>query len=114
MIDSRREFHKRQRAVQKKHVRMARGYVTKLERNGVITQKPDVKAPARGLRVVLFLALLFLAFKSFVLASLGIEDYTLRLAKLETGSTVEQAGAWLMQLEPVSLKLAELVAPLLA
>jgi hypothetical protein len=102
MIDAQRNFYKRERSLRRKHKRMARGYVTKLDKNGVIVQKPDNKVKGFGARMLVLLATCFVVFKAFILANLGSEEYLARLAGLQTGETYQQVGAWLMQIDPVT------------
>ncbi|CUH78713.1 hypothetical protein [Tropicibacter naphthalenivorans] len=114
MENTLQDFRKRQEAVHRKHSRMAKGYVNKLDKTtGVIVQQPDSKTGGIGLRVLVFLGLFFMAFKGFVLAWLGEEAFLGHVAELQTGSTVEQAGAWLMQIDPVTARIAEVITPFL-
>lgn len=107
MIDAQRNFAKRQRAVRRKHVRMARGYVTKIDRNGVIVQKPDNKFKGFSYRLLFLVALCFVGLKGVLLANLGEEEYLARVASLEAGESYHKAGAWLMQADPVTRIIAE-------
>ncbi|EIE51142.1 hypothetical protein [Salipiger aestuarii] len=101
------EFEKRHRAVTAKHRKLADGYVTALNRNGTIEHKPIRRVPVFRLRTVLMALGVFLLFKGFILANLGVEDYESRLGHLATGSAFEQAGAWIMATDPASLWLSE-------
>ena len=114
MENTLRDFRKRQAGIRKKHERMAKGYVNKLNRNGVIEQKPDSKSGSILLRMMVLGAICVFGFKVFLLAGLGTEAYGETLSALETGSAVERAGAWVMQADPVSLQLAEVLAPYLS
>lgn len=107
------QFEKRKKTLRRKHERMARGYRNKLDRNGVILQMPDNKAPGMTLRLLLLVALAFIGFKTFLLAGLGEEDYLSRVAQLESGNGFEQAGAIAMRIDPATALLAERLAPLL-
>ena len=108
-------FEKRQKSIRRKHSRMAKGYVNTLDkRSGLITQKPDSKGTGRGLRLLILVGLAFLAFKGFVLAGLGEDQYLQHVAQLQSGSAFEKAGAWLMQIDPATAMLSDLLAPLLA
>ena len=107
MIDAQRDFQKREKSLRRKHIRMARGYVTKMDKSGVIIQKPDNKVGGFGLRLLVLLAMGLFVFKGFVLAGLGAEEYAARLTDLQSGETVQQVGAWLMQVDPVTGFIAE-------
>ena len=114
MEDTLRNFRKRQMGIRRKHERMARGYVNKLDRNGVIVQKPDNKSGNRLFRSLLLVGLCLLAFKVFLLAGLGTETYLSHVAELQSGSSLERAGAWVMQIDPATSRLAELLTPFLS
>lgn len=103
MRGAQQQFHKRQKSVRRKHIRMANGYVTKLDRNGVIIQKPDNKAGGFGVRLLVLLGICFIAFKILLVTNLGAEEYLARLDALEQGKTYQQVGAWLMGLDPVTV-----------
>ena len=64
--------------------------------------------PFKGL-IYLFLGLA--VFKAIALAQLGGEGYDTRLKKLREGTIIEQAGAWVMHPEPVTLWIAAKVSP---
>lgn len=53
-----------------------------------------------------------IASKAALLISMGGDEYLARVADLQDGSSVERAGAFLMGVDPLTLKLAGLVAPL--
>ena len=50
--------------------------------------------------------------KAVLHANLGSDEYLRRVSDLADGSTVERAGAFLMAADPVTLTVAEWVAPL--
>ncbi|MCT4611175.1 MAG: hypothetical protein OIF55_21400 [Amphritea sp.] len=105
------DFEKRQQAMHRKHARLARGYTTKIDKNtGVITHVPEAQSAGFGLKLLLVILPGFLVFKAFVLAWLGGEAYQQHVQDLALGSEFEQAGAWLMQVDPITAKLAALIA----
>ncbi|MFW2541282.1 hypothetical protein ACN2XU_01475 [Primorskyibacter sp. 2E107] len=107
-------FEKRQKALRRKHKRMAQGYVNKLDReSGLIVQKPDSKSGGFAIRLLFLIVLAFMAFKIFLLAGLGEQKYLSHIQSLSTGSVVEQAGAWLMRIDPVTDRLAPILSPYL-
>ena len=105
-----KSFRKREQAVRRKHIRMSQGYITRIGRNGVIEQVPDRKLGANGLGLLLRLAVVLTAFKVLVLTWLGETVYLETLDALSRGLTHEKAGAWLMQIDPLTRKLVDLVA----
>ncbi len=88
-----------------KHNAMAQGYTTHLRADGLIVVKPQrAYTPRRGSlwkNLIVFLIGAF-AFKCLVLFSLGETTYQARVDSLLEGSQVEQAGAWLMQIDPAT------------
>lgn len=112
MSDAQIEFRKRGHALRKKHLRMARGYHNRLDRNGVILQEPDGQLGAIALRLLSFVIVLFMGFKVMVLTGLGSSAYALNLAHLDQGTIFERIGAWFMQVDPITAGLSALVAPL--
>lgn len=103
MVDAQRNFYKRERSLRRKHTRMARGYVTKIDKNGVIVQTPDSKAGGIGLRIVVMVAFALIGLKVLILSFLGADSYGAHLAVLEASDALPQKlGAWLMQSDPVT------------
>ncbi|NCO21434.1 MAG: hypothetical protein GW905_05380 [Rhodobacterales bacterium] len=66
--------------------------------------------PFRGLSIIF--VLLFGA-KALMLVQDGAQTYGERVSKLGEGGAVEQAGAWVMQADPLTVMLAEYIRPLL-
>lgn len=110
MSDALTNFRKRDAALRKKHMRMARGYRNRLSRNGLIVQEPDSKVGGIGLRLLGFALVVFMGFKVMVLSGLGAEDYNQHVAHLAEGSVYERTGAWLMQIDPVTASLSGLIS----
>lgn len=111
MDQAQQSFHKREQALRRKHIRMSKGYVTRMNRNGVIEQVPDRHFSGIGLRLVLRLALVVMAFKILVYAWLGETQYLSSVATLSQGALYEKAGAWVMQADPVTRAVAEFISP---
>lgn len=107
------EFQNRLREVMRKHRSMANGYTTRMRPDGLIVVKPRRRQSRISVRqVVIFLAA-FILFKSFLIASLGETAYAERVAKLRQGSVVEQAGAFAMEADALSILVAQELRPLL-
>jgi hypothetical protein len=103
-------FDRRLRALARKHDRMTLGITYRIGRDGLITAHPRRRiAPRFPLKSLMGLVLAAFGFKIALFALLGAETYGARLAQLQTGSAVEQAGAWLMQPDPVTLAGAAVV-----
>ncbi|SMX38998.1 hypothetical protein [Maliponia aquimaris] len=104
-------FHRREQALRRKHVRMSQGYVTKLDRNGLIVQVPDNKIGGFGLGLLLRAVLILMVIKVMTLVWLGEPRYQAHVDVLSQGALYERAGAWVMQVDPVTRKLAALLTP---
>ena len=112
MSDGRNEFASRVNKLSRRHTAMARGYTASVRGDGLIVVQPrriQFKMPVRGF--VLLMAA-FMLFKGFMLASLGDQAYYERLSVLQLGSTYEQAGAFVMGIDPVSQLVADLLKPI--
>ena len=113
MAQSQVQFDQRLRRLGRKHRAMSRGYTTRMQPDGLIVAKPH-RAPSRisGRSVLLFLAA-FILFKGFLYANLGPETYNERVNRLQSGTVVEKAGAFVMQADPVSQLVAQKMGPIL-
>lgn len=104
-------FDERLQHLARKHHRIrANGYVGRLTANGLVVMMPRRRGPTFPLRGLIGVALAALAFKAFLLASLGTEQYTARLEALGVGTPLERAGAWVMALDPATHAAADLIA----
>jgi len=113
MVETHAHFAKRLNTLGRKHARMTKGYSTKIDRNGIIVATPkrrSVSFPFKGLAL---LVLGFFAFKAFMLASVGPITYNERLSRLQNGTQIEQAGAFVLGLDPVTVAMADFVGPVM-
>lgn len=111
MRDSQLDFNKRVSVLSRKHADMSRGFSTVMRSDGLIVVKP--RRARRGFPIKGLLALVFgfFMFKAIMLSSLGDITYNERVAKLNQGGLIEQGGAWVMQIDPVTKFLAGFVEP---
>ncbi|MHA6347248.1 hypothetical protein [Roseivivax sp. CAU 1761] len=109
MHDALKNFERRHREVQRKHSRLAQGYVTRLGRNGVIEHHPKRDYTGHAAMPLMILTVTFVALKTMLLTGLGAEAYEGHLATLSDGGAVERMGAWLMQHDPLTGFLAGLL-----
>ncbi len=107
------EFKNRLRRLERKHTAMSRGYDAHMRADGLIVIKPKRSAPAVSGRAVIIFLLAFFVFKGFMLANIGIAGYDERVERLQQGTIVEQAGAWVMQREPLTQFVADKMGPIL-
>ena len=89
------------------------GYVTRVGRDGLLTVTPRRARPSFPLKGLLLLVLGFFLFKAFTLAAVGPVTYNERLSSLTQGSVVEQVGAALLAIDPVTQALADMSGPIL-
>ena len=105
-------FDKRLKEINRRHDKMSNGVVRSVNSDGLIVARPRAyrpRFPLKGLLVVLAIGFLF---KGFLFAYLGEEGYGERVAVLQSGTAIEQAGAWVMQIDPVTRFLAALMGPI--
>jgi len=105
-------FEKRIRRINKRHRKLARGYVAEVNGDGLIVVRPQrrtARFPWKGV-ALMFVALF--AFKGILHAQLGAATFDERVGKLGNGTVVEKAGAWVMQADPVTLWVSSQVTPL--
>lgn len=107
------QFKNRLRRLERKHTAMSKGYQTKLRADGLIVMTPRRSGPRVSGRSVILFLLAFFVFKGFLIANIGVAGYDERVAKLETGNAVEVAGAWVMQVDPLSELIAQKIGPVL-
>ncbi|MGI9370709.1 MAG: hypothetical protein ACR2O2_17920 [Ruegeria sp.] len=101
------EFDQRVSRLNKKHDKLNRGYRATVRSDGLVVMKPLRVRSAIPLKVLVMIVCGFFAFKAFLLSVLGSSGYELRVNSLNEGTPVEQAGAWVMQTDPLSELLAQ-------
>lgn len=99
-------FDKRLKRINRRHDRMAKGAVRVVQPDGLIVTRPRMYRPRFPLKSIVALLLMGFLFKGFMLANLGADAYDARLANLAQGTMMERAGAWAMQLDPVTVAIA--------
>lgn len=113
MVETKEHFVKRLKHLGRKHEKMTRGYVTRVDRNGLLTVKPKRGRGSFPIMGLFLLAGGFFAFKAFMLAAVGPVTYNERLAKLDNGTAIEQAGARVLGIDPVTRALADFAGPVI-
>lgn len=106
-------FDKRMRRISKRHQKLSRGYVTSINHDGLVIARPRRQGFSFPFRGLFFALLLFIAFKGFVLATVGASAYEIRISKLEAGTIAEQAGAYVMKADPATAFVADQLNSLL-
>lgn len=114
MSETTYDFDKRLQKLGKKHARIkANGFVRKLGKDGLITIHARRRGPTFPLRGLIAVFVVAFVFKGFLLASMGEADYAERVAALQSGTMVEKAGAWVMQVDPATHGMASFLQPFL-
>jgi hypothetical protein len=113
MDQGQRNFYQRLRSLDRQHLAMTRGYSTHIRPDGLIVARPRPIRPRLWLKPLLFGAVGFFLFKAFLIAGLGAATFDERLARLDSGTVVERAGAVVMRPDCVSGFLAGHIAPYL-
>lgn len=103
-------FEKRLRGIVRRHRRMQHGVVHRVDRNGLIVARPRIYKPQFPLAGLLMLVATWFVFKSILLAHMGEVTFAERVEALSEGSIVEQAGAWVMQADVVTVFGAQLLS----
>ncbi len=107
------EFGQRLRRIDRHHKKLARGYITSINHDGLIVARPRRRTSLFPLRGLFLCLLTLLAFKGFLYAHLGPTSYGERVALLQSGTIVENMGAYAMKADPVTVWIAEQMAPYL-
>lgn len=113
MADAFNEFDQRLRRIDRKRSRIKRGYVTVVDRDGLIVTKPRRRRPSFPWKGISILIFGFIGFKALLMAHLGFGVYHDRVETLSEGSMVEVAGAVVMTADPVSTYVAIQLRPYL-
>lgn len=100
------DLDKRLARVVRNHERMRRnGVVHKVGKDGLIRSRGRLVRPRFPIKGAILAVALLMAFKALLFATLGSGAYEERVETLRSGSMVEQAGAMIMQSEPVTTTL---------
>lgn len=97
-------LNKRLRRVVRSHEKMrANGVVHRVGRDGLIRSRARFVRPRFPIKGALLMVALLIAFKSLLYAQIGSGNYALKVEELRAGGLVEQAGAYVMQEEPLTV-----------
>ncbi|WP_317057243.1 hypothetical protein [Roseovarius rhodophyticola] len=100
-------FDERLRKIDRKKARMAGGYSARVTREGLIVFRPKRRRTGFSVRGLAFLVVGFFLFKGMIMAHLGTTVYDQRVDALNQGTIMEQAGAFAMQSDPITLEIAK-------
>lgn len=115
MDASHKEFHSRVRKIERKSKAMEDGYHARIRKDGLIEMRPDGRPLRRLVPIRSLLALLAAAigYKVFLLIRMGEAAYAARLDALADGSLASRIGGTLMQIDPLTRMMTDLVVPYL-
>ena len=113
MSDSFAGFEARLKKLDRKHTRLAQGYKGTVSRDGLIVFRPTRRQRGIPLRAIVMLVVGFFVFKGMVMAHTGAAIYDARVDALKSGTMIEQAGAFAMQSDPITVGIAQQLRPFL-
>ena len=96
------QFEQRLSSLERKHRELAKGYVTKINPDGLIVVAPKYPKSTLRARLAVGLILGFFLFKCVTMILVGPATYESRLEVLREGTGSERIGAWIMQVDPIS------------
>ena len=100
------EFERRMRRINRRHTKLSQGYVTAVNEDGLVVAKPQRRSSGAMLRGLGLIVVVILVFKGFLHAQLGVDAYSERVERLAAGNIVEQAGAWVMSADPITVAIS--------
>lgn len=104
------QFGKRLRRIDSNHRRLANGYITTMNHDGLLVARPRPKEVRLTWRGVAYMIIIMMAFKIFLHAQIGAEAYQERVIALQNGSVAEQIGAYAMVADPITVAIANAVS----
>ena len=110
MSDTFAQFEQRLNSLERKHRELAKGYVAKINPDGLIVIAPKASRARVRMRMLTVIILGFLVFKIATLVLVGSVTYDSRLEVMRNGTGAERFGAWIMQVDPISEKIVEIIA----
>ena len=111
MADMFNQFDDRLRRIEAGRTRLKRGYSLTVDRDGLIVARPRPMRRGFPVKGLVLLVAGFFAFKALLIAYLGVVTYQDRVSALQNGASIERAGAWFMQSDPISASLAQKIRP---
>lgn len=102
-------FYERLSRIQKTHDSHRYGVRFVVQKDGLIVSRPKLYRPAFPVRGTLMMVVAAFMFKGYILAALGGAEYGERLARLAEGTPIEQAGAWIMTPDALTVSIAQIL-----
>ena len=96
------EFGNRLNQINRRHRKLADGYVVAVEPDGLMVARPRRKSSHQTIRSLFFCLIIMMVFKGFLYVKSGEQAYQDRVALLQGGTVVEQVGAYVMYADPIT------------
>ncbi|WP_413718176.1 hypothetical protein [Silicimonas sp. MF1-12-2] len=100
------------RRINRRHSKLSQGYVTAVTSDGLVVAKPQRRARRGMLRGLAMVVVVMMLFKGALHAQLGAQSYQDRIDALAAGNAMEQAGAYFMVADPITLWISKTVVSL--
>ena len=113
MIQATVAFDKRLKQILRHHSRMSNGVVRSVNAQGLIVERPRLYKPSFPLSSLLTVLTIGFLLKGFLLAGIGEMAYAERIAELQTGSVIEQMGAFIMWADPLTTIVSNAIVTIL-
>ena len=119
MRDGYANFDRRLEQLEERKAALIDGHRVEVDNTGLMTMRPTgqhVRKVNRllPLRAFMIMAATLLCFKAFLLYSIGFNTYTSKVVAMRQGDTTDQIGAYLMQIDPVTLWLHSVITFLIS
>lgn len=98
-----KDFGKRVKRINKRHRKLSNGYVSSMNHDGLIIARVRRSGPRFPWKGIALCFVAFFAFKGFLLSQLGQTTYNERVNSLQSGTYIENAGAYAMSADPVTV-----------
>ncbi|WP_166417336.1 hypothetical protein [Cochlodiniinecator piscidefendens] len=96
------EFENRVRGIRKSHRKRGRGHIAAILDDGQVVVYSNRRPVSPLWKSVGLITLAMLVLKASLLAYYGTESYADRVELLQSGSAIDQIGAFVMQEDPLS------------
>lgn len=108
-----RDFSTRIADLTRTHASMSHGYDAKADSSGLIIFRPRRQRTRLPWRQLVISVMALASLKLLVLTLIGELTYQDSINTLASGNAIERAGAWIMQIDPVTRSVASQLAALL-
>lgn len=118
MKDGFAHFDRRLERLDEQKAALDEGHRMTLDETGLMKLMPTGErrrqiGRAIPVRALMIMAAVLLTFKGFLLYQLGFGVYTTKLLSMQRGDSVDQIGAYLMQVDPITIWVYEALTFLL-